>query len=369
MKKFFTLLMIGILSLSLISCGKEKEEPIVSDEPEVSAVEKEADTQEKEKNTSHEGQTRSYLTGEWVDSDIAKTRAVAVMLNNIEQAVPQSGIENADVVYEAPVEGGITRLMGIFENYKNLEKIGSVRSCRTYYLYYMLEFDAMYVHCGQANYALDLLNQDFVNNLSSLSSEGSTVFYKTTDRVAPHNTYTSGEGILAGADLMKYKTSYDDSYDGHYKFNTDDEKQIELTNGQTANIVKPGYLLNKPWFEYNSKDGLYYRYQYGDKQIDDMTNNQLAYKNIIFQYSGVQSYYGTEYLDIDTTSGGDGVYFTNGKAINVTWKKDSEYGVTRYYNQDDEEITLNTGKTWVCIIDKDAADRVEILESDENSAE
>lgn len=66
---------------------------------------------------------------------------VAVMLNNIKQGCPQSGIANAGVVYEAPVEGDITRLMGIFEDYKDLERIGSVRSCRDYYIFYANEFE------------------------------------------------------------------------------------------------------------------------------------------------------------------------------------------------------------------------------------
>lgn len=72
------------------------------------------------------------------------------MLNNLKPACPQAGIANAGVVYEAPVEGGITRLMGVFEDYDNLEKIGSVRSCRDYYIFYASGFDAIYTHYGQS---------------------------------------------------------------------------------------------------------------------------------------------------------------------------------------------------------------------------
>ena len=80
-----------------------------------------------------DGYVVSYLTGEYVPEAIGRRRPVAVMLNNLRPACPQAGIANAGVVYEAPVEGGITRLMGVFEDYDNLEKIGSVRSCRDYY--------------------------------------------------------------------------------------------------------------------------------------------------------------------------------------------------------------------------------------------
>lgn len=83
-----------------------------------------------------DGYVVSYLTGEYVPEAIGRRRPVAVMLNNLRPACPQAGIANAGVVYEAPVEGGITRLMGVFEDYDNLEKIGSVRSCRDYYIFY-----------------------------------------------------------------------------------------------------------------------------------------------------------------------------------------------------------------------------------------
>ncbi len=357
MKKLLMLMCVTALgAVMLFGCGK-KDETDKADSTK--KVVKEVKTEEK-KETAPAGKARSYLTGEWVDEKLMESRPVAVMLNNIKQGCPQSGISNAGVVYEAPVEGGITRLMGIFEDYEGLEKIGSIRSCRTYYLYYALEFDAIYVHCGQAKFALDLLGQDFVNDLDSLKAEASTVFFKTTDRVAPHNTYASGASILAGIDYKKYNRSFKDDYEGHYLFNTDDDKDIELKDGADALLVKPGYINNFPYFEYNSDEGVYYRYQFDDKQIDETNNEQLKVKNIIFQYSGVSFYDNTQYLNIDTTSGGEGKYITDGKAIDITWKKDSEYGITHYYDKSGKEIELNQGKTWVCIIDKEAVDRVEI---------
>ena len=106
---------------------------------------------------------KSYLTGEYVDEAIGRRRPVAVMLNNIQAAIPQAGISNAGVIYEAPVEGGITRLMAVMEDYDNLEKIGSMRSCRDYYIFYAAGFNAIYVHYGQSAYALPILELPEVN--------------------------------------------------------------------------------------------------------------------------------------------------------------------------------------------------------------
>ena len=115
-------------------------------------------------------------------------------------------------------------------------------------------------------------------------------------------------------------------------------------------VVKPGYAVNKPWFVYDENEGLYYRFQSEEKHIDAVTNEQLAVSNIIIQYSGFSTYDDTHYWDIDCTSGGKGVFVTNGKAIDITWKKDSAFGITHYYDSKGKEITLNQGKTWVCIV-------------------
>lgn len=362
MKKYTAaLLTLFFLATALLGgCGQEKEPAIVEEitttqrapqEPLTTVPEPETTTSE-----SHEGMVRSRLTGEWVDEAIGTRRPVAVMLNNIIDAVPQSGIEQAGVVYEAPVEGALTRLMGIFEDYDNLDKIGSVRSCRLYYIYFAKEFDAVYTHFGQAIYAESLLNSSKVDNLNGLQLDGSC-FYRTKDRVAPHNAYIGAEGIAKGIEKYGYRTEYEEGFEKHYQFNQDSSTEVELKDGQTANKVAPGYAVNKPWFEYNEDDKLYYRFQYGDKQIDDLTGNQLAYKNIIMQVVDYYDY-GDGYLYITTTGSGSGKYITNGKAVDITWKKDEEFGITRYYDAQGKEITLNTGKTWVCIIQDNREDKI-----------
>lgn len=350
--------------LSMGGCGKQEAATPVVEEITTTPVQTEAPTttavQETETETtteeSREGQVKSRLTGEWVDEEIGNRRPVAVMFNNIIDAVPQSGIEKAGVVYEAPVEGALTRLMGVIEDYDDLDKIGSVRSCRLYYIYFAKEFDAIYTHFGQAVYALSLLESDKVDNLNGLQLDGDC-FYRTSDRVAPHNAYIDADGIRRGIERFGYRTDYEEDFERHYKFNEDKDNEIVLTGGQTANKVTPGYAINKPWFEYNEDDGLYYRFQYGEEQIDEATGNQLAYKNIIMQVVDYYDY-GDGYLYITTNGSGSGKYITNGKAIDITWRKDEEFGVTRYYDAKGEEITLNTGKTWVCIIQDDREDKI-----------
>lgn len=355
MRLFKKVVLVAASILVLAACGKEEVIVETTETIESTPVE----TTEAETTVSIEGMMKSYLTGEWVAEETGNRRPVAVMLNNIKTAVPQSGIEKAGVVYEAPVEGGITRIMGIFENYDDLNKIGSVRSARTYYVYFAKEFDSIYVHFGEANYATPLLSSSNIQNLSGLEGVGNVVYYRSSDRKAPHNAYTSAEGIQKGIEAMKYRADYEDGYTGHYKF-VEDGENITLKDAASAVKLTPGYAVNSPWFEYNSNDELYYRFQYNDKQIDQETANQLAYKNIVMQFCNTKNIGDTEYLDITVSGSGKGKYLTNGQVIDISWKKDTEFGPTRYYDLEGNEIVLNQGKTWVCIVENRRLDRIVI---------
>ena len=373
MKKAIAMILLGVMSLSLLAgCGKKGETPAVSDtaqETSISAPE-EAPVSEPEIPAVPEGMARSYLTGEWIDETIANQRPLAVMLGNTKIATPQYGITDADVIYEAAVEGQETRLMAIFQDYANLEKVMSIRSCRHYYVHWALECDAIYAHYGQAKYAVEILSQDYVNNLSGLDGGVEKVMYKRdSNRKAPHNAYTTGEGIVAGIAYKGYETQHVADYSGHYKFVEDDNQQLFLQGGSPAAVVEPGYLVNKPWFVFDSETGLYKRFQNGAAQTDGNNGKQVEVKNIIIQiceWNRMSSE--DEYLNMETMKGGSGYYITNGTAIPVTWKKDSLQSPTRYYKEDGSEIQLNQGKTWVCVTEDTYADKIAFYSSEEEYA-
>lgn len=317
-------------------------------------VEEETTTAVQETTTAEEvteeetGEAKSLLTGEDVSAKIASRRPVAVMINNISDALPQSGIENAGVIYEAPVEGGITRLMAIFDDYKGLEKIGSIRSSRIYYCYFALEWDAIYCHYGQSKYAKDFLESDKIDNVSSYNAGG--YYYQTSDRSAPHNTYIDEKGIDGAIKALDYRRKYKDGYTGRFTF-ADKNAPEELANGTAAKTVEIAYPHNHPYFQYDQESGNYLRFQLGDKHIDDQTGAQLTCKNIIIQYVNSSIYPDNKSLDITLTGSGKGYYITGGKAIDITWNKDEQLGVTKYTDASTgEDITLNVGKTFICIV-------------------
>ena len=303
----------------------------------------------------YEGLKRSYLTGKYIKEADAKRRPYAVMINNIQDAIPQYGISKASIIYESPVEGSITRLMALFEKPNKMKRIGSVRSCRIYFAYMSLEWDSLYVHYGQSKYAKKFLHTKKIDNICSWNAEGA--FYRTSDKPAPHNCYTFGKGLNKQRKKLKYRKNHEDDFEGVFKF-ADVDKPYEITDPNAKDASKKvvvGYNYNNAMYKYNPDNKKYYRYQYGSKHIDAANHNkQLSCTNIIIQYVKTVLYPDGKSLKMTQKGDGKGWYVTHGKAMKITWHKDKQKsGQTKYYDENGQEITLNNGKTFVQIVQKE----------------
>ena len=240
-------------------------------------------TEEQSTEVNHDNDTISKLTGDWIPKKVAKNRPIAIMINNISDAIPQAGISNASIIHECPVEGGMTRLMALFEDTKDIKRIGSIRSCRLYYCFISNEYDAIYTHFGQSKYAKDYLDSDQIDNISGLSAVGNFTFYRADDKYSPHDVYTDHDKLEKAIKDLGYERKYDKDYKGKYTFADVDGEKVEI-KGDEAYKVSIGYPINAPWFEYDEETGLYKRFQYGGKHIDENNKEQLAFTNLICQY-------------------------------------------------------------------------------------
>lgn len=377
MKKIQVILLAALSSALLLSgCGKEqkeqktetdppvaeqvKEEPEVPDTPEEKEEQPEDAEGPEEEVPPAEGMVRSRITNEWVTEEVDNTRPIAVMMPNTRTAAPY-GISEADVLYECNVEGSITRLMAIFQDWSDFDRLGNVRSSRDYYIYWSFEWDALYIHFGGPFYINDVINRPDTDNIDGLSSSN---FWRAKDTSnSTDNAYVTTEGILADVQKLGYSLEYRDGYsDGkHFQFAPDSQPNTleQYSDAITADKIdmSPTYPVTNSYFVYNPDTGLYDRFQHLSGTADgphvDLANNkQLSFKNILIQntYFEVRDQKG--YLAFqchDTTR--DGWYFTNGKGIHVTWKKTADYSPTRYYDDNGDEIQLNTGKTMICIVE------------------
>lgn len=375
MKKFQILILIALSSLLLLSGCQKEDSPEVSLQPIETPVPSESEpesdqtvTPEIENNEPAAdtppavGMVRSRITNEWVPEKIANRRPVAIMVPNTKTA-SQYGLSTADVLYECNVESSITRLMGIWENWDDLDKIGNVRSSRDYFLYWSFEWDAFHIHYGGPFYMDDLIARKDTEHINLNVDISKTYHFRDIAKNDFDNAFTKSSYIKKYIDdanySLEYRTDYSDEQ--HFLFAPEQDPNL-LTQYEDfidASMVdlSLAYPLTNCYFLYNEDTGLYDRYQHlsGEREgphIDITTNTQLAFKNLLIQntYYEVRDQKG--YLSFqchDTTR--DGWFFTNGKGIHVNWEKTSDYGATRYYDDNGNEIKLNTGKTMICIVE------------------
>jgi Protein of unknown function (DUF3048). len=386
MKRLQVLLLVALSStLLLFGCGKEEE----ADAPVVSQViEKQSGTESQGEQTLDEsdkpqeeevvddeeppaeGMVRSTLTHEWISGDIEKNRPIAIMVPNDSAALPHYNISKADILYECPVEGGITRTMAVIKDWESLDRIGNVRSCRDYFVYWSFEWDAIYLHFGGPYYINELVERSDTDHITGCAygdkrTDGlyEGTFYRATDKKAPHNAYASADGINKGIEKFNISKTYRDGYynPNHFKFASSKEPNTLEQYGNSISAkeidMTSAYPVTKTSFTYNDSDGLYYRSMYGKADVDAANNNQqLAFKNVLVQFTYHEVRDAKDYLAFqvhDTKR--DGYFFTNGKGIHVTWKKTTDYEPTKYYDDDGNEIQVNTGKTMICIVKQGAS--------------
>ncbi|HIQ98770.1 MAG TPA: DUF3048 domain-containing protein [Candidatus Scybalocola faecavium] len=360
MTKYKGISMALVLALTLTAAGcsggsgeSETQAQTESKAPatEETAAETESETEaETVAEALPEGQMYSFLSGEPIDRTIGMQRPVAVMINNIEEATPQQcGTSQADVLYEAIVEGGITRLMAVFQDTSKIEKVGSVRSARHNYIDFANNFDAIYCHYGRSYYAMERIAQDGIQTVSEYVS---SAYFQDNNYPAPHHIFASGETLEAGIAEIGVERNLPDDYQGCFVFNTED---TEPDYGTIANTVAIPYTFSKPSLEYDSETKLYNKFQYGAPHTDANTGEQLTFKNVIIQYANYQtiadSVEGCQ--DITLDGEGDALYITDGKAVNVTWKRADKNDQTRYYTEDGQQLSMNPGKTYIAVVPLD----------------
>lgn len=370
--KFLTFILTGILLCSGCNHRQNAADPDLPDD-EISGENLRPSTGdsdnsdiqivvEDDTNPPREGMVRSRLTNEWVDAEVAQTRPIAVMIPNESAAIPHYNLSRASILYETNVEARITRLMAVYEDWEDLVRIGNIRSARTYYAYWAFEWDAFFVHFGGPYYINELMEEETTENIDGLSGDGGA-FYRTKDRSDPHNVYTDGAKLLERIKKHDYSLDYRGlTEDSHFTFATKAKPNALTQYGNAAQnatyIDMSGcYPLTRCYFEYNEEDGLYYRFQHlsgaSDEPHTDASGEQLAFKNVLVQYTKHETLDDRGYLVLqchDDTR--DGWFFTNGKGIHVNWKKDRDYGATKYYDDDGAEVILNTGKTMICIVNE-----------------
>lgn len=302
----------------------------------------------------------------------AKRRPLAVMVENSEEARPQSSLSRADVIYEALAEGWITRFMAVFycnTPFENMA-IAPVRSARTYFIDWVSEYDALYTHVGGANTygeniektdpRVDALGQIERYGIKDMDEMGISFpdCYRNPDRLThpvatehqmvcfSENLYKIGEQ-RGWTNVDKSGISWDKNFTA-WKFK-DDAKAGDLGSVKSIKVVfSPGYDKYDAKWEFDPATDSYKRLTGGVPHLDNENKQQLTAKNVVALLTKmVGPVDDNGHLLYTTLGSGKAIIFQDGKAIVGTWSKPTRVSRTRFFAADGSEISFNRGLVWI----------------------
>jgi len=275
------------------------------------------------------------------------SRPFAVTINNHPVArANHAGLQDAYIIYEVIVEGGMTRLLALFRDI-NTDRIGSVRSARPYFLDYALENDAFYVYHGQSTQA--------GNDISALRldrivvADSNTGFRDRSLNVATeHTLFTSMDRLRNGIGQQRAEINQRLLLN----YSVAEIFLNEMEGAVVANRVEVKYPTLTAEFDFDEETRVYKRSVSGTPHTDAITKQQYTFKNIITyqvenRNSNFVSYGG--YQELRNIGSGTGFFITNGYAVPITWSKASREARTIYKHLDGTEIIVNDGNTFIQI--------------------
>ncbi len=276
----------------------------------------------------------------------SNSRPFAIMVDNNENAWPQFNINKAFVVYEMPVEWGLSRLMAIFKDQKDMKMVGPMRSARHYFLDYVKEYDAIYVHEGYSPRAIREIESRNIDSV--VYTEG--LWWRDNTRFAPHNAVTSSQRMLDAAKKRKYKLTTNKRIPLRYSL-----LPLEMENAISAVTINTGFSSYATLkLQYNDKTKKYEKSEIGEVIKDAVTKTPLAATNIIMLHVKTTPLYGygagKGRIDIDTTQDMSGYYFVEGQGVKITAKKKTRDSNTIYKLENGKELKMKDGNTFIFLI-------------------
>ena len=327
------MLFIMCSALLLGACSKDEEKPVTPASAEPEEVEEVEEVVEELPYTLP-------FTGEKVAEE-SLLRPILFTINNHPDARPQSGIAYADFVYEMLAEGDVTRLLALYQS-QIPTNVGPIRSARSYFIDIAKGLDAFYVAHGYSPEAKAMLTNGTVDNINGMNYDG-TLFQRSRERKAPHNSYMPGENVAAAAEKVGASLLYEKKVSFSFY-----EEQDSVKIGMTANEVKMNYnnvgSFNSV-YTYDSETQTYARTSANTLTTDELTGEPIKLSNVLFFEMAHRIIDNEGRRDIDITSGGKAYVAQQGMLREVKWE--NRDGLLVAVETDGSEVALVPGQTWV----------------------
>jgi hypothetical protein len=274
--------------------------------------------------------------------------SLAVMIENQADARPQTGLTEADVVYEALAEGGITRFIALYLS-RDAPIVGPVRSLRHYFAFLAADYGADVVHIGASpeGYAWrDAMN---MGHLDETFAEPGV--WRVRTRPPPHNAYTdtsADRGFLQERGRQQNRSWGPLLFSASAPLGSDGAESISLR-------FKPwAYQVEYAW------DAGYQRYlrvMEGAPHLDEQSGEQIAPATVVVQFADVEAIPNDPKLRLDVNlvgGGGQLVVFSNGTRREGTWSKAAPSSSSVWLDVDGNPLVMPPGPVWVEVLPLDS---------------
>lgn len=356
-RRWSALLLAALVSVLLAACGgggssssaPDPGSASLPDEPSISVIA----PVEPDPEPAHP--YVNPLTGEGVDRDIGAQRPIAVMINNLKKALPQAGVSQADIIYELPAEGGVTRMLALFQSVEGVGEIGTVRSARDYYVSLAYGHDAVFLHAGGSPMAYAAIKQWGVTALDCVNGpyEG-TLFWRDPVRRKnaglEHSVLTSGEKICELLPTYsRVNLEHREGYEEPLAFLEKDE----TASGSPAGRASVKFSASKTGvFTYDPETGLYLVEEFGAPYIDANTGEQVAVKNVLVLFTDVNTIKGDDKgrQSVRTTGTGEGLLLCDGVVQDIKWSKKDNSTPLSYTDAAGQPLKLGVGRSYINIL-------------------
>lgn len=279
-------------------------------------------------------------------------RPVAVMINNVEDALPQYGITEADVIFELPVEGDLTRLMALYADYTKVPDICAIRSCRYYYPAIAKGFDAFYIHWGIDQTVDRYVKTIQPDKFDGLSNDGGLFSRDSARKKAgyalEHTGYFKGTQFASAVDNSGKRVSLSEGKK-EAAFNFCEYGQAIAPTGGTCNTVSIRFGSSNSKFEYNAETGTYFKSMNGHTHVDGRTGEQLSFTNVFVLETNIsiRDSVGHKSINWQGSSSAKGYYISNGAVQTIRWSQPSESSYLKFYDESGNELEINRGKSYI----------------------
>ncbi|WP_163581725.1 DUF3048 domain-containing protein [Gracilibacillus saliphilus] len=333
MKKWCVLFFIVLCSL--VACSHDEETTNEQDQEEPEEIVEEEPIEPKEP----EKPEHIYpLTGLEAEEDVTD-RLIAVMVNNHPKARPQTGLSQADIVFEILAEGNVTRFMALYHSHMPV-RVGPVRSARPYYFNLANNYNALYVYHGAADHIENMVQSGAVQGLNGMYYDNDKVlFERSTDRNPPHNSYTLFDGIYQRAEEKGF------SIDAEYQPMTFLED--EPVEGEVATDISFSYGNNSVRYKYDETTEKYLRYSDGVQTVEYADSSPIQLDNVLIMETAHQVIDDEGRREIDFNSGGKALLLQQGKVQDVQWERNDGRIIP---TKDGEPVPFVPGQTWINVI-------------------